>query len=368
MRGPRSLRARLVVANLIVVGVALGTVLVAVSLVGPGYFAEAMGHPPDDPAGQEMDAATLAAFGEAVRTALIAALVVAIAVAIAVALAVSTRIAGPITRLAAGARRIAGGHYAERVPTAGEGEVADLAASFNAMTSSLEATEQRRLRLVGDVAHELRTPLATLDGYLEGLEDGVVAPHPETWRLLRRETARLNRMVGDLQDLWRAEAGDLPLRMEPVDVLAVARDAVERAKTAPGTPAGSPQPDLLLDSPEGLLALVDRDRLAQVLDNYLSNALRYAPEGSPVEVRVAGRPGEIIVAVSDRGPGLTPEQRASVFERFYRIDPSRSRALGGAGIGLAIVRALAEAMRGRVWAESDGPGRGSTFFVAVPRV
>ncbi|HEU0235417.1 MAG TPA: ATP-binding protein [Candidatus Limnocylindrales bacterium] len=363
MRGPQSLRARLVVANLIVVGVALGTVLVAVSLVGPGYFAEAMGHPPDDPAGQEMDAATLAAFGEAVRTALIAALVVAIAVAIAVALAVSTRIAGPITRLAAGARRIAGGHYAERVPTAGEGEVADLAASFNAMTSSLEATEQRRLRLVGDVAHELRTPLATLDGYLEGLEDGVVEPEAGTWRLLRRETARLNRMVGDLQDLWRAEAGDLPLRLEPVDVSAVARDAVDRAKAAPG----SHEPDVRLDAPDGLLAVVDRDRLAQILDNYLSNALRYAPEGSPVVVRVADRPGEIVVAVSDRGPGLTAEQRASVFERFYRIDPSRSRALGGAGIGLAIARALAEAMRGRVWAESDGPGRGSTFFVAVPR-
>lgn len=363
MRGPQSLRARLVVANLIVVGVALGTVLVAVSLVGPGYFAEAMGHPPDDPAGQEMDAATLAAFGEAVRTALIAALVVAIAVAIAVALAVSTRIAGPITRLAAGARRIAGGHYAERVPTAGEGEVADLAASFNAMTSSLEATEQRRLRLVGDVAHELRTPLATLDGYLEGLEDGVVEPEAGTWRLLRRETARLNRMVGDLQDLWRAEAGDLPLRLEPVDVSAVARDAVDRAKAAPG----SHEPDVRLEAPDGLLAVVDRDRLAQILDNYLSNALRYAPEGSPVVVRVADRPGEIVVAVSDRGPGLTAEQRASVFERFYRIDPSRSRALGGAGIGLAIARALAEAMRGRVWAESDGPGRGSTFFVAVPR-
>lgn len=363
MRGPQSLRARLVVANLIVVGVALGTVLVAVSLVGPGYFAEAMGHPPDDPAGQEMDAATLAAFGEAVRTALIAALVVAIAVAIAVALAVSTRIAGPITRLAAGARRIAGGHYAERVPTAGEGEVADLAASFNAMTSSLEATEQRRLRLVGDVAHELRTPLATLDGYLEGLEDGVVEPEAGTWRLLRLETARLNRMVGDLQDLWRAEAGDLPLRLEPVDVSAVARDAVDRAKAAPG----SHEADVRLEAPDGLLALVDRDRLAQILDNYLSNALRYAPEGSPVDVRVADRPGEIVVAVSDRGPGLTAEQRASVFERFYRIDPSRSRALGGAGIGLAIVRALAEAMRGRVWAESDGPGRGSTFFVAVPR-
>jgi two-component system sensor histidine kinase BaeS len=364
MRLPRSLRARFLTANLVVVGVALGTVLVAVSLVGPGYFSEAMGHRPDDPAGQQMDAATLEAFGVAVRTALLAAAIAAVVAAVAVGLAISTRVAGPVTRLAAAAHRIAAGHYAERVPAAGEGEIGDLAESFNSMAGSLEATERRRLRLVGDVAHELRTPLTTLDGYLEGLEDGVVAPSPETWQLLRRETARLNRLVGDLQDLWRAEARELPLRLESVDVAAVARDAVDRAR--PGATTRQITLDLAR-SPTDLSALADRDRVAQILDNYLSNALRYAPDGSRVVVAAERLDGSVVVSVQDSGPGLTSEQKSQVFERFYRIDPSRSRVLGGAGIGLAIVRALAEAMDGRAWAASDGPGAGSTFFVSLPQ-
>ena len=362
MRLPRSLRARLLAANLVVAGVALGTVLVAVSLVGPGYFADAMGHLPGDPAGQQMDAATLGAFSDAVRTALLAALIAAVAAGVLVALAISTRIAGPVTRLAAAAHRIAAGHYAERVPAGGEGEIGDLAASFDAMAGSLEATEQRRLRLVGDVAHELRTPLTTLDGYLEGLQDGVVPAAPETWTLLRHETARLTRLVDDLQDLWRAEARQLPLRIEPVDVAAAASDAVERARPA----AATRRIDLRVDPAGGLIARADRDRLAQILDNYLSNALRYAPEDTVVTVRAEARNAEVRLAVTDEGPGLTPEQQTQVFERFYRIDPSRSRALGGAGIGLAITRALAQAMDGRTWVTSEGPGRGSSFHLALP--
>lgn len=361
MRLPHLLRTRLLLANLLVVGVCLGTVLVAVSLVGPGYFSEAMGHHPGDPVGQEMDAATLNAFDEAVRTALLAAFVAAVAAAVIVALAISTRIAGPVTRLAAAAHRIAAGHYAERAPAGGEGEIAELAASFDVMARSLEATEQRRLRLVGDVAHELRTPLTTLDGYLEGLQDGVVSPEPATWDLLRRETARLTRLVDDLQDLWRAEARQLPLRLEPVDVGAVVRDLAERSRPA----AVARGIEVRVTAGDRLVARADRDRVAQILDNYLSNALRYAPDGSVVVVSGAVT-DEVEIAVTDSGPGLTREQQAQVFERFYRIDPSRSRALGGAGIGLAISRALATAMDGRAWATSPGPGRGSTFHLALP--
>lgn len=362
MKVPQSLRARLLGANLLVVGVTLGTVLMAVSLVGPGYFSEAMGHRPGDPGGRAMDAATLEAFGEAVRTALLAAAIAAVAAAIAVGLAVSTRVAGPATRLATAAHRIAAGHYAERVSSAGGGEIGDLAASFNSMASSLEATERRRLRLVGDVAHELRTPLTTLDGYLEGLEDGVVAAEPATWLLLRRETARLTRLVGDLQDLWRAEARELPLRSAAVNVAALARDSVARAQPS----ACARSIEVSYAGPTELIALADRDRVAQILDNYLSNALRFAPDATQVEVSSEMRDGSVVLSVSDTGPGLTPDQRIQVFERFYRVDPSRSRALGGAGIGLAIVRAMAEAMDGRAWAESDGLGRGSTFAVALP--
>lgn len=364
MRRPQSLRSRLLLANLVVAGAALGTVVVAVSLVGPGYFAEAMGHRPGDPIGAAMDAATRIAFDDAVRSALLAAGIIAVVTAVVVSLALSSAIAGPVTRLVTAARRIAQGHYAERVAEGGEGEFAELASSFNAMTGSLEATETRRLQLVGDVAHELRTPLSTLDGYLEGLEDGIVEPTAETWRLLRTETARLTRIVNDLQDLWRAEARQLPLKIEPIDAGAVVRDVVERI----GPMAAARRMHIDADVPPGpLLVQADRDRLAQIITNYLTNAVRYSADGSTISVAVQAG-ASVVVSVRDQGPGLTPDQRSQVFERFYRIDPSRSRALGGAGIGLAIVRALAEAMNGRAWAESDGPGTGSTFAVALPTV
>jgi two-component system sensor histidine kinase BaeS len=359
---PRRLRIRLLLSHVVVAAATLGTVLVGVSLVGPGYFAEAMGHAADDPHGPVMDALTLAAFDDAMRTALLAAALTALVAAVIVSLAISGRIAGPISRLAAAAHRVADGHYAERVPTGGAGEVAELAQAFNIMSTSLEADERRRLQLVGDVAHELRTPLTTLDGYLEGLEDGVIDAKAETWQLLRRETGRLNRLVGDLGELWRAEARQLPLDMHPVDVGPILAEVAERYR------AEAAARDMLIEvaAIEVTTARADRDRVVQVVSNYLSNAVRYAPAGSRILVAAATVDREVIIRVRDEGPGLSAEQLRHLFQRFYRPDPSRSRALGGSGIGLAITRAVAEAMGGRAWAESDGPGRGSTFHIGLP--
>ena len=362
MNVPRLLRTRLLLSHLIVAFAALGTILAAVSLVGPGYFADAMGHRPGDPEAQAMDAVTLAAFQEAIRTALTAATVIALGAAVVLSLALSRRIAGPVSRLAGAARRIAAGHYSERVPAGGRDEVGELAGTFNAMADSLEATERRRLELVGDVAHELRTPIATLDGYLEGLQDGVVHPDPETWSLLRRETSRLARLVDDLSQLWRAEARQLPLSVAEVDLGEVVREAIESARPS----AAERRIELSSAVPPRFWAHADRDRAAQILGNFLSNAIRYAPDGSRVELLGAVHDSEVHLGVRDHGPGLTGDQRTRVFERFYRVDPSRSRALGGSGIGLPIARALADAMNGRAWAESDGPGLGSTFWVALP--
>jgi len=299
---------------------------------------------------------------DAMRQALLGATLIAVVTATVVGFAVAARIADPITHLAAAARRIAHGHYAERVAADATDEIGELADSFNEMAVSLEATERRRLQLVGDVAHELRTPLTTLEGYLEGLEDGVVQPTDATWRLLRSETARLTRIVNDLSDLWRAEAREVPLELGPVDASAVCRDVAERL---------APQADtrsVRLLVPEGppSIALADRDRLSQIVSNFVSNAIRYAPAGSAVSISGSSVVSGVRVSVRDEGPGLTPDQTDAVFERFYRVDPSRSRALGGSGIGLAIARALAEAMGGRAWAESDGPGRGATFHVELP--
>lgn len=359
---PRGLRGHLLIANLLVAAAAIGTVLVGVSLVGPGYFQEAMGHQPGDPAGRQMDELTLSAFHEAVRTALVAAAATALAAAVIVSLALSSRIANPVSRLVHAARRVSAGHYAERVPVEGEDEIGELAGAFNVMSASLEGTERRRLQLVGDVAHELRTPLATLDGYLEGLQDGVIEPTAETWDLLRRETGRLTRLVGDLAELWRAEARQLPLRIEDVHVQQIASDVVERFTTA----AVARGLRLETDVPQGTAVLADRDRLVQILGNYLSNAVRHAPAGTAVRLTARSQGSLVHLSVADEGAGLSAEQQAQVFERFYRLDASRSRDEGGAGIGLSIVRALAEAMDGRAWAESAGPGQGSTFFVSLP--
>jgi signal transduction histidine kinase len=358
---PRSLRARLLVAFLVVAAASLGTVAMAVLLVGPGYFAEAMGHMPGDPMGAVMGQATQAAFADAMRQALLAATVIAVVTAVVVSLAVAARIARPISALVGAARRIAGGHYAERVPVDEPGELGELATSFNDMAGSLEATERRRLQLVGDVAHELRTPLATLDGYLEGLEDGVIEPSNDTWRLLRAETGRLTRLVADLSELWHAEARRLPLRIETIDVAAVAREVAERF--APLAAARG----IHVEVPSApTRAQADRDRVAQILGNYLSNAIRHAPEGSTITISAEPSDGRVRLGVTDSGPGLAPDQLEAVFERFYRVDPARSRPAGGSGIGLTIARALAGAMGGRAWAERPRDGTGVTFLLELP--
>jgi signal transduction histidine kinase len=357
---PASLRARLLLAFLVVVAAALGTVGIAVLLVGPGYFAEAMGHGPNDPSGLAMDEATRAAFGDAMRRALLAATVIAIASAAIVSLAVAARIARPIGTMASAARRIAAGHYGERVTAAEPDELGELAESFNAMAASLESTERRRLQLVGDVAHELRTPLTTLDGYLEGLEDGVIKPTDETWHLLRSETHRLTRLVNDLADLWRAEARQLTLDVGRIDLAALAAEVAERFAPVAG------QRGIRIEVDGQATATADRDRVTQILANFVSNAIRHAPSDSVVRIRCAEVDGRARMAVSDTGPGLTLEQLEAVFQRFYRLDAARSRVEGGSGIGLAIVAALAGAMGGRAWAQSPGPGRGSTFSVELP--
>jgi signal transduction histidine kinase len=356
---------RLLVSYLVVIGVGSATVFVAVGFVAPGAFEAAMGNAMTGMAGMDAMMRTLVqgAFRDAVQTALVIAVLAAAAAALIVSVALSKRISRPITDLATATRRIASGHYAERVRPASDDELGDLATSFNSMAASLEATERRRLELVGDVAHELRTPLATLDGYLEGLEDGVVQPSEDTWKLLRTETSRLGRLINDLQALWRAEARQLPLRLATVDVAGQMQAA--RGRFAASATVSRLALELApMDGP--LQVIADPDRLGQILDGFVSNAIRYSPGGTLVSIEAGVAGGTVTIGVTDQGPGLTAEQLDHVFERFYRVDPSRSRALGGAGIGLAISRALAEAMGGTVTATSPGVGRGSTFSISLP--
>ncbi len=362
------LRGRLLASHLVIVLVGGATMLITVDHIAPGAFDTAMGHATGDQmAGMSdmMSGLIRTAFRDAIATSLTIAAVIAIAASVIVSFLLSARITRPIIRLLAASRRIADGRYAERVNATAADEIGELASSFNRMADSLEATERRRLQLVGDVAHELRTPLTTLEGFLEGLEDGVIEPGPRTWRLLREDTARLSRLVNDLQELWRAEARQVPMSIRPTDVATSLGSLVERFADH----AGERGIDLALDLPARSTSVAaDPQRLGEVLDNLLTNAIRYSPPGGRVSVGAQVDGGDVVFAVADEGPGLTEEQRERVFERFYRVDPSRSRALGGSGIGLAISRALTEAMGGRVWAESRGPGLGSTFRLALPMV
>ena len=359
---PGRLHWRLLAGNLIVTAAGAITVAVGVSLAAPLAFEHAM----DSQGGMAgmgtmMSSSVRAAFGDAVGSALVLGVGAATLVAIVVAAIISTWLARPISSLAAASRQVAGGDYAQRV-RAGSGELGDLAASFNDMAASLDATERRRHDLVGDVAHELRTPIASLRGYIEGLDDGVFTPGPDAWRVLGDQASRLARLVDDLSDLWRAEGRDIALVPEDLDGPTVVLDAIERHRAA----AAARAIELVAEADEPLRLRADRARVAQVIDNLVGNAIRYTPEHGRVGVRLARRGTVVQLSVSDTGPGLTQPQLDQVFERFYRVDPSRSRDVGGSGLGLAIAKALTEAMGGRIWATSPGTGLGATFWLELP--
>jgi histidine kinase len=299
----------------------------------------------------------------AMTTALATAVVAAVLTALAVSLFVTRRIVAPIRAMARASVRIAAGQHRERVPVPSNDELGELAARFNQMAETLERVEERRRDLIADVAHELRTPLASIAGYMEGLVDGVIPAQPETFYRVHREAVRLQRLVEDLQELSRAEAGQVPMHRRRVEV----RDLVESAVARLRPQFENKGVGLAAEVASGLPPiLVDPDRISQVLTNLLGNALQYTPAGGTVTVRVGREDGSVAIAVADTGIGIAPAHLPHVFDRFYRVDRSRARASGGSGIGLTIVRHLVEAHGGSVRAESGGPGRGSTFIVSLP--
>ena len=378
LRGFRaSLRAKLLVAYLIVVAVGVVTVLLVTELLAPSFFAIHMASMMGQGGmigstgmmnGTAADAALRAAYLTSVTQAVLVAGLAASVAAVVVSLFVSARIVRPVRYIVHSTRHIAAGHYAERVPLTmldQEDELGQLAGSFNAMAASLETTERQRVELLGDVAHELRTPISTLEGYLEGLLDGVVEPAPETWARLHGEAGRLHRLVSDLQELSRAESRQLALKLQAVDPAQIAEIALARLQQ----PLADKGLEVVTQIPAGLPPVrADPDRAAQVLTNLLTNALRYTPAPGKITLSLGRTPAgnDVLFQVADSGIGLAAEQLPHLFERFYRVDKSRSRAAGGSGIGLTIAKAIVEAMGGRIWAESPGPGQGSVFSFTLP--
>ena len=273
------------------------------------------------------------------------------------------RILRPIQAIMRASQRIAAGDYHGRIQPPSQDELGALAVSFNQMADALERTERRRMELIGDVAHELRTPLAGISSTLEGVVDGVLPCEPDTILGLQREASRMQRLVEDLNDLSRAEAGQVRLDLHPVSMQEIVDAVVDRLR---------PQFEdkgvtLHLEVPPDLPRIqVDANRMTQVLLNVLGNALQYTPPDGAVTVRAWSDHSELLVAIQDTGAGISPEHLPHIFERFYRADKSRSRAGGGSGIGLTIAKYFVEAHGGRIWATSPGPSRGSSFIFAIP--
>ena len=278
--------------------------------------------------------------------------------AILVVSLVSRRVLTPVRSLSSAARRLGQGDLTQRVSPSTRGEIGDLSRTFNSMAEGLERAEQQRRNLMADVAHELRTPLTNVQGYLEAVKDGLLQPDVDTIETILQQVLYLTRLVEDLRLLALAEAGALRVEVEP-DSLG---DLLQRSVEAIRPRAQSRGVALSLDLP---LVEMDRTRIAQVVGNLLENAIVHTPEGGQVTVVAVADARSARVTVADSGEGVPPEELSRIFERFHRADPSRSRATGGAGLGLTIAKQLVEAHGGTIRAES-GPGPGSRFIFELP--
>lgn len=366
----RQLGVKLFLSYLIVVVLGIIVLATAVEFTVPNAFnrhLSAMMHVMGEMAGP-MEEDLFENFRQAVNESLALATIAAILSAIVVSLLISRQVTGPIRAVQSASQRIADGHYTERVqlprltPEDAD-ELEQLAVSFNQMAMHLEQTETLRRELIGDVAHELRTPLTTIKGTVEALLDGVLPPEAETFQEIYREADRMQRLVADLQELSRVEAGAYRLNLQPVALSTLcatvsgmlAHQFVEKGVA------------VAVAIPENLPKIqADEDRLNQVLTNLIGNALQYTPSGGQVTITARRQGDEIWVTVQDTGIGIPAEALPHLFDRFYRVDKSRSRAGGGSGIGLTIAKFFVEAHGGRIWAESEGIGMGSTFTFALP--
>lgn len=359
MRAP--LWLRLFASYAVVVLVGVGIAYLTVRLLAPRLFDEQV-HGPGMGAGRGGGPAVREAFRSALNRALLVAVAVSVALAGGVAALVSRRVVRPVEQVRAATRRVASGNYDVRVPASPVPELAGLAADVNRLAEELAETETRRTRLVGDVAHEMRTPLTALDGYVEGLVDGLFPADGTTLTPVAGELRRLHRLADDLAALSRAQEGRFDLAVAACELGELARHC--RDRLAPQfADAGV---DLQVVATEPVDAEADRQRIEQVLTNLLGNALRATPAGGVVTVTVGRDAGTARVVVSDTGIGLAADDLDRIFERFYRVPAAEERGGRGSGIGLTIARSIARAHGGDLVATSEGPGRGAALTLTLP--
>ncbi|MCX5044059.1 ATP-binding protein [Aldersonia sp. NBC_00410] len=357
------LGVRLLLAQSLVLVAGAATCWVVAVVAGPPLFREHL-HRAGVPASSDEQFHAEQAYRSATAISLAVALGVAVLAALVVTWYFSRRLQRSVNEVSSAATAVADGRYDIRVapPHMGE-DFGALAEAFNQMAARLESVETTRRQLLGDLAHEIRTPVSVLEAYMEALEDGVETLDADTIGMLRDQTRRLVRFSDDVSALSQAEEGWTSI--EPAWVVPGA--LISNALAAAADRYAAKEVALTSRVPAHLPGLwADPERLGQVFGNLLDNALRHTPGGGRVEVTAEQRPELLVIEVTDTGDGIAAEHLPHLFERFYRVDSARDRGHGGAGIGLAIAKALVEAQRGHLTARSGGPGTGSTFTITFP--
>ncbi len=359
-----TLASRLMLAQVLVVGTGAVTLVIAALLVAPGLFHEHLVDAGIDSAEAQLHAeeAFASSFGISVAVAAGAALICAGLVSWFFV----RRVSGPVEELAKSAEVVAAGRYDVDVPDATfSRELHQLSESFTHLAQRLSDAESTRSRLLANLAHELRTPLATLEAYIDGMEDDVVPDTAANWTTMRDQVDRLRRLARDLRESAAAEEHAIDLDLERIDARTVARAAV--AGAAPRFHAKGVTLDRDEQDTECWI-VADSVRLQQVLANLLDNALRHTRVSGRVRVLTRMDAAHVRIEVEDDGEGVPPEQLDRIFDRFYRVDASRHNVDGsGSGLGLTIARAIVAEHGGSVDAASDGSGKGATFTVVLPR-
>lgn len=356
------LTVRLVLSHVLVAVIGGVATFAVVRWLAPALFDESIRHIGyAGGRGQGQGQALRDQFAAAVDQSLLIGAAVGVAAAAAFGVFAAYRVIKPLGAVRTATRELARGRYDVPVPVPREPELGDLARDVNTLAEGLAQTESRRVRLLGEVAHELRTPLTVIDGYVEGMIDGILPTSTDNLGQIGEETRRLRRLSEDLSALSRAEEGRLGLERRPCDLGEIVRAAAERLRPQ-AEDAG-----IALDVPpaQGRLPVdADSDRIAQVVTNLVGNALRATPSGGRITVATHQDQGFTQVSVTDTGIGLAPEDLERVFERFYRVGSRAGES--GSGIGLTISRGIARAHGGDVTAASPGPGQGARFTLSLP--
>lgn len=365
--GPlRRLGVQLIASHVLVALVSLATTGVLVAVLAPRMFAilgnqHGGGANQQRGSGQGLGPQMLAAVEHALTWGLLAGL----GAAVALGVLASRRVIRPINAVRQATRRLAEGDYASELPRPRTVELGELAADVGTMAERLAEAERRRTRLIGEVSHEMRTPLTVIDGQVEAIIDGVLPASAENLAVITAESRRLGRLAADLSALSRAEEGRIALDLQPVDLTEVVGAVADRLR--PQTQDSGI--DLICEPAAALRVNADADRITQVVTNLVGNAIRATPPGGRITLGCSAEHGQAVVQVTDTGEGLAADDLQRIFERFYRVPGRRSISNeSGSGIGLTIARHLAEQHGGSLTAASPGLGQGATFTLRLPLV